>query len=74
MTASHPSWVRGLHVVVRAGPDQPAEQGGPASARTTWGMAIGWTPTVDFAGLVGMMVSGDLKLAEAERQGRLPAS
>jgi GDPmannose 4,6-dehydratase len=35
---------------------------------------LGWKPTVDFAGLVRMMVAHDLRLAEAELRGRPPVS
>jgi GDPmannose 4,6-dehydratase len=35
---------------------------------------LGWKPTVDFEGLVRMMVANDLRLAQTERQGDPPAA
>jgi len=43
--------------------DVPSLCGDASKAR----MLLGWEPTVDIAGLVGMMVAGDLELAEQER-------
>ena len=42
--------------------------GNASKARTE----LGWNPTVDFGGLVRMMVAHDLRLAEAELRGQVP--
>jgi len=44
--------------------------GNASKARTE----LGWNPTVDFGGLVRMMVAHDLRLAEAELRGQVPAA
>ncbi len=44
--------------------------GNASKARTE----LGWNPTVDFGGLVRMMVAHDLRLAEAELRGQIPAA
>ena len=44
--------------------------GNASKARTE----LRWNPTVDFGGLVRMMVAHDLRLAEAELRGQVPAA